>query len=239
MTDRPRARDSSPRGYPRAPLQIAVSYRTSGAFLVAYSTNLSKGGIFIEANPLPVGTEVQIELAVPEVGRLSVRGQVAWTRHTNAGDLPAGMGIKFSRTLDESYGEAIDQLVRTFEGLEIMVMGSIDRRAMIGRYAASILACDTVEADRANVARALLEERVDLALIDLDTAGPDGMEAIQAARSSVPPTPVIAITDDPDARDWAKRQGVDVIVRAPPTFSELQKAVIAALSRAALSPTRK
>ena len=44
------------RRQPRLPIQLKVAYRTTGAFLVAYSVNLSKGGIFLETpTPLEVG----------------------------------------------------------------------------------------------------------------------------------------------------------------------------------------
>src|SRR5258706_9739851 len=114
----------SDRHHLRLPTRLAVSYRPSGAFLVAYSINLSKGGIFIEAEPLPVGTDVHLALEVPDVGELDVDGVVAWVRDENSLGLPVGMGIQFSNGLDEKHGEAIDALVSTFEGLEILVMGS-------------------------------------------------------------------------------------------------------------------
>jgi uncharacterized protein (TIGR02266 family) len=226
----------SDRQHLRAPAHLSVSYRTSGAFLVAYTVNLSKGGIFIEAPPLEVGTEVSLALEVPEVGRLDVQGVVAWIREENSLGLPIGMGIQFSSGLDEKHGAAIDALVSTFEGLEILVMGSADRRALLARYVASILACETVEAETRSTAEIVLGEGIDLAIIDLDTSGTEGSDSLVVARATTPPTPVIALASSAEMQTWARAAGADQVVRSPPTFNELQAAVITALSRA--SPAR-
>ncbi len=228
---------TSDRRHVRAPLHLAVSYRTTGAFLVAYTVNLSKGGIFIEAEPLPVGTQVHLELEVPEAGRLDVAGVVAWVRDANnAGGLPVGMGIQFTSAIDLKHGEVIDRVVSEFEGLEILLMASSDRRALLARYAASILSCETVEVDSRWTAATVLAEGVDLAIVDLDTAGPEGQAVVMSARATTPPTPTIVTTTEPDVEQWAREQGVDQIVPAPPTFAQLQQAVITALSRATPVP---
>jgi uncharacterized protein (TIGR02266 family) len=226
------------RKHVRAPIQLSVSYRTTGAFLVAYTVNLSKGGIFVEAEPLAVGTEVHLKLAMPEEGPLDVVGVVTWVRPAgNPDGLPVGMGIMFSSMLDEKHGEVIDRVVSGFEGLEILLMGSTDRRALLSRYAASILSCETVEVDSRDTAATVLDEKVDLAIIDLDTSGPDGLEVVRLARAGSPPTPIIVLASEPDQQQWARDQGVDQVVRAPPTFNELQGAVISALSRATPTET--
>jgi uncharacterized protein (TIGR02266 family) len=219
------------RKYVRAPLHLAVSYRTAGSFLVAYTVNLSKGGIFIEADPLPVGTAVRLELEVPGAGRLDVEGVVTWTRAGDGSEgLPVGMGIRFAQALDARHGEAIDRIVASFEGLEILLVGSAERRAQIGRYASSILACDTVEAGSLQTAATVLRDRIDLVIVDLDTAGRDGIEIVRMARSGPSPTPVIALGGTDDAQRWARVHGITQFVQAPPTFGALQRAVLAALA---------
>ena len=220
------------RKFARAPLHIAVSYRTAGSFLVAYTVNLSKGGIFIEATPLPVGSDVSLELSVPGVGDLDIEGVVTWTREANQAGLPLGMGVAFSRPLDEQHGGAIDRLVSSFEGLEILLAGSIERRAQLRRYVTSILACDTLEASSLEIAATALHDRVDLVIVDLTTAGNEGYEIVAMACRGPNPTPVIALAATDDTRRWAKAQGVAQLVREPPTFHALQQAVIAALAHA-------
>jgi uncharacterized protein (TIGR02266 family) len=213
-----------------APLQVAVSYRTTGAFLVAYSVNLSKGGIFLEAQPLPIGTLVHLELEVPEAGKLDVHGQVAWVRESPALGLPVGMGIQFQGHLDERHGELIDRLVSTFEGLEILVMAAVERRPLLVRYVTSILSCETVEADAYSTAEVVLGENIDLAIVDLESTGEDGRRVIELTRNA-PATPLIALTNDPETAAWVLGLGADGVLRSPPAFAELQMAVILAVSR--------
>ena len=43
-------RSMADRRQPRLPISLEVAYRTAGAFLVSYSINLSKGGIFLETS---------------------------------------------------------------------------------------------------------------------------------------------------------------------------------------------
>ena len=55
---------SESRRTPRVPVALELEYRSAGAFLVAYTTNLSKGGIFVDTStPLPIGTVVATKLA--------------------------------------------------------------------------------------------------------------------------------------------------------------------------------
>ena len=110
--------------HPRIPAVLEVEFRTAGAFLVAYSVNLSKGGIFLETSTfLPLGTEVALRFNVPDEGVIDVRGVVAWTRTTPEPGKPRGMGIEFGQ-LDERYGEAIDRIVSNFAGLQVLVLAA-------------------------------------------------------------------------------------------------------------------
>src|SRR5438132_13756977 len=103
-----------------------MAYRTTGNFLVSYSTNLSKGGLFLEtSDPLPVGPRLRLLLAVPGIeAPLEVDAKVAWERHepTVEGH-PAGMGIAFA-ALEEPYGEVVDRIVRSFTGIEMGIVGT-------------------------------------------------------------------------------------------------------------------
>ena len=69
------------RVYDRVPLSLEVEYRTAGAFLVAYTSNLSKGGLFIDTDaPLGTGTELLLRFTIPGAGPIEVRGVAAWVR---------------------------------------------------------------------------------------------------------------------------------------------------------------
>jgi type IV pilus assembly protein PilZ len=226
------------RRQPRLPIKVEVEYRTAGAFLVSYSVNLSKGGIFIEtSSPLPVGSQVDLQFEVPGVGALDVTGQVAWARQGAFDGLPDGMGIQFEN-LDERYGEIIDGLVRNFVGLTVLVVAaSPDRLSLIGRYVRSIISCEILEATDEPVAEVALDSGPDLVLVDLDLRSELGMKTILAAKAreaaTSHTTPVILLAGNPDLRARGKAAGADEALATPPSYNDLQAAVIRTLSRPA------
>ncbi len=224
------------RRQPRLPITLKVQYRTSGSFLVSYSVNLSKGGIFLEtAEPLAVGETVQLAFDVPKAGALEVEGVVAWVRQGSTDGMPDGMGIQFTQ-LDERYGEVVDAMVRGFVGLTVMVVAaSPDRLALLARYVRSIISCEIVEATTPEVAEVALEERPDLVIVDLDVRPDLGVRAIDAARKQEAKTgqrvPVILLAGDAQRRAQGKSLGADEALATPPAYHDLQAAVIRTLSR--------
>lgn len=227
------------RRQPRLPISLEVAYRTAGAFLVSYSINLSKGGIFLETSqPLAVGEHVSLRFDVPGVGPLEVNGVVAWVRTGSHDGLPDGMGIQFDE-LDARYGEVIDEMVRGFVGLTVLVVAaSPDRLALLGRYVRSIISCDIVEATNPEVAEVALDEGPDLVIVDLDVEPDLGLRIIAAAKAisaahEVRTPPLILLAGDANARADGKRAGADEALATPPSFHELQGAVIRTLSRPA------
>lgn len=226
------------RRQPRLPISLEVAYRTAGAFLVSYSINLSKGGIFLETSqPLEIGEQLTLKFDVPGVGPLEVLGTVAWVRAGSHDGLPDGMGIQFDQ-LDQQYGEVIDELVRDFVGLTVLVVAaSPDRLALIGRYVRSIITCEIVEATNASVAEVALEQGPDLVVADLDLMPEMGLRCIRAAKeralSQSHPTPVILLAGDHRVRQAGKTSGADEALATPPSYHELQAAVIRMLSRPA------
>jgi len=230
MADAPR-RDS------RIPAKLEVAYRTQGAFLMAYSVNLSKGGVFLEtATPLAIGTEVTLRLEVPDAGEFELVGLVAWVRQAEPDGLPDGMGIKL-RELDERYGDLIDRMVQDFMGLTVLVLaGSQDRLALLGRYVRSIMSCEILEATTAAEAETALAAAPDLVLLDVDRStelGIKTIEEIKARGAMSSPLPVILLAADLRARELGKIAGADEVLEAPPSFAALQAAVIRTLSRPA------
>ncbi len=227
---------SEDRRQPRLPISLKVAYRTAGAFLVSYSVNLSKGGIFLEtAQPLAVGETVSLGFEVPGAGDLQVEGVVAWVRQGSTDGMPDGMGIQF-QTLDERYGERIDLMVRNFLGLTVLVVAaSPDRLALLARYVRSIITCEIVEATNPQVAEVALEGGPDLVIVDLDVRPDLGMRTIAAARKQAQaqahPIPVILLAGDANARAQAKAAGADEALATPPSYHDLQAAVIRTLSR--------
>lgn len=229
----------SDRQYERVPLGLEVEFRTAGAFLVAYSSNLSKGGMFLETgDPLPIGTELTLRFAVPGEGSsLEVRGVVAWVQAWKAGDKQQGMGIRFEQ-LDGRHGEVIDRIVAGFRGLRVIVLATNQQsRAILARAVRSILsAAEVVEIADADAAEESLKKDADLAVIDLDDEDPevnDGLLALRLAKASGRPLPVIATAHQPKDRARAQELGADEVLANPPSFPDLQAAVVRTLGRPA------
>jgi len=226
------------RRQPRLPIKLEVEYRTAGAFLVSYSVNLSKGGVFLEtATPLPVGSQLQLAFEVPGAGALEVTGIVAWVRQNSFDGLPDGMGISFEN-LDAQYGGVIDGLVRNFIGLTVLVVAaSPDRLSLLARYVRSIISCEILEATDEPVAEVALESGPDLVVVDLDLRSELGMKTVLAAKARDAAmqhsTPVIILAGNADVRAQGKAAGADEALATPPSFQELQAAVIKTLSRPA------
>jgi len=222
-----------PRRDERFPVKLAVSYRTQGAFLVSYSVNLSRGGIFIEtATPMPVGTEVTLRLEVPDAGSFDLVGQVAWVRDAAPDGMPIGMGVQLHE-LDERYGAAIDRMVQDFVGLTVLVLaGAQERLALLGRYVRSIISCEVLEAMTLEEADAALAADPDLVIVDVERSASLSARSIDNIKQRTQ-APVILLAGDLRTRELGKSAGADEVLETPPSFSVLQGAVIRTLSRPA------
>ena len=101
----------------RHPLRTKMDYRaqSGGDFLYEYTTNISKGGIFIETHePLPEGTVVEMKFQPPDTEQpIEVSGKVVWINPWREGEENhnPGMGIQFE-DLSEEGRELLAQLVR-------------------------------------------------------------------------------------------------------------------------------
>ena len=223
----------SDRFYDRVPFSVEVEYRTPSSFLVAYSANLSKGGIFLEtAAPLAIGNELALKFQIPGFGAIEVRGIVAWVRAQASDGKPAGMGIEFEQ-LDSRHGEIIDRIVGGFAGLRVVVLApSPAERALLTRAVRSMLQTATVlEATDADSAERLFREGPDLVLIDLDDSEADGILGIRYAKTAAQPLPVLVASRSESKRQRARELGADEVLSSPPALGDLQTAVLRALAR--------
>ena len=224
------------RQHERIALAFQVEYRTAGAFLVAFSSNLSAGGLFVETTqPLAVGQAVSLQLTIPGSGPIPVQGVVVWSRPQPSEGKPAGMGIRFSEPLDVQHGEAIDRIVAAFRGLHIVVLaGSNAARMLLVRAVRSTISAATVhEATDADSASKALEKDIDLLVIDLDDAGADGLTALKQARSAPNPIPVLVTSAFDTSRSHAHELGASETLGNPPAVPDLQAAVVRALAQPA------
>jgi uncharacterized protein (TIGR02266 family) len=221
------------REHDRMPYAVQVEFRTASSFLVAYSVNLSRGGIFIETeHDVPSGSMLGLDLQVPGAGVLQLVGVVAWRRGADSADGPPGLGIEFQDVAPQ-LGTTIDKLVSSFHGVQILVLsGDRQDRTTLARSIKSIIAtADVLQAADVAVAATLLTSDIDVAVVDLDFDTEGALAILQAAKNVVPPVPTVAITSSPKLREYARAAGADELVTNPPPFAELQVVLVRALSK--------
>jgi uncharacterized protein (TIGR02266 family) len=231
----------------RIALALEVEFRNAGAFLVAYSTNLSKGGMFVESDePLPVGTEIAMRFAIPGEPPIDVIGVVAWVHAWQTENQPRGMGIRFDQ-LESRHGEAIDRIVSGFRGLRLLVLsGDASSRAQLARSLRTIVgSAEVIEvADGENAEQALARD-CDLVVVELISPSSDEVDAgasdpggsadalllMRLAKAHQPPVPVLALAHAEERRYLARELGADATLTSPPPFPELQSTVLRLLGQ--------
>jgi type IV pilus assembly protein PilZ len=220
-------KDAGARKFTRAQVSLAVHYRTKGSFLVSYSLNLSKGGLFLETKDLlPVGSKLTIRFTVPGATiPIETDATVMWVRESPSEDgQPAGLGLRFDR-LDENIGASIDRLIQDFTGVRIMALASeITASARIARYMESVLTCNVSQDTISHTLLSGFGSRIDLVIIDLDSTGKEGLKAISAAIGAKDnPIPVIALSRRSELRELAIASGAEKALDNPPPFEELRQ----------------
>jgi type IV pilus assembly protein PilZ len=111
------ARFAHSRLHPRAPLAIKVHCVTpEGKHFDSLTGGIGGGGLFIESStPLPLGTELQVEFALPDRPgeKFETRAKVAWTRlKPERYLLFPGMGIQFT-DIDQNAQKRLIDLVES------------------------------------------------------------------------------------------------------------------------------
>jgi len=232
----------------RIALALEVEFRNAAAFLVAYSTNLSKGGMFIETEePLPVGTEIAMRFSVPDEPPIDVIGVVAWVQAWRTEQQHRGMGIRFDE-LEVRHGEAIDRIVSSFRGLRVLVLSTdASSRHQLTRALSTIIgSAQIIEASDGESAEQGLARECDLVIVELTTAqdmvegdpsasqpggAADALLCMRLAKSHRPPVPVLAIAAAEERRFLARELGADGTISSPPPFPELQTTVLRLLGK--------
>ena len=223
----------SDREYDRIPYAVQVEFRTASSFLVAYSVNLSRGGIFVETEAeVPTGVPIALDLEVPGAGVLHLIGVVAWRRNPDSLDGPPGIGIEF-QDVGPQLGSTIDKLVSSFHGVHILVLsGDRQDRTTLARSIKSIIStAEILQAADAEVAATLLTNEIDLAVIDVDFDTEGALQTLRAAKLLSLKVPTVALTASPKLRELARAAGADELASNPPPFSELQVVLVRALSK--------
>lgn len=216
------------------PYAVQVEFRTASSFLVAYSMNLSRGGMFLETEAdIPTGALMTLDFTVPGVGTTSLNGAVAWRRgvdDVSAG--PPGIGIEFQDVAPQ-LGTLIDRLVTGFRGVHVLLLsGDRQDRTTLARNIKSIIAtAEITQAADASVAATVLSGELDVAIVDVDFDCDGGIKTIQAAKAQTPPVPVVAITSSSAYRELAAAAGADELLTNPPAFADLQLVLVRALAK--------
>lgn len=221
------------RQHERVPVALEVQFRSASSLLVAYSVNLSRGGMFLATEELvPVGQRVTLEVAVPKSGTIRVAGTVSWHRAESTSSGPRGIGVQFDDMVD-SLGAFIDELVSDFSGVNILVLSADEGdRAAVGRMLRSIIAtAEVAGAANERVAAALLGEDIDLLIVDVDEDESAADAALRAARSGESRVPTVALASTEAFEAVVVNAGADEIIGNPPRFAELREAVVRALGK--------
>ncbi len=225
------------REHERMPYSVQAAFRTPSSFLVAYSVNLSRGGLFLETTAeIPMGAPITVDLDIPNAGSVSLNGVVAWRRGLEPlegqPEGPPGLGIEFA-DIAPLLGGVIDQLVSTFHGVQILVLsGDRQDRTTLARSIKSIIAtAEVLQAADAGVANTLMSGEIDLAVIDIDFDVEGGLAALRNAKLQTPPVPTVALTMNNQLREHARNAGADEVATNPPPFAELQVVLVRALGK--------
>ena len=216
------------------PYAVQVEFRTASSFLVAYSMNLSRGGMFLETDAdIPTGALMTLDFNVPGAGTTSLNGAVAWRRsleEASAG--PPGIGVEFQDVAPQ-LGTLIDRLVTSFHGVHVLLLsGDRQDRTTLARNIKSIIAtAEITQAADATVAATVISPELDIAIIDVDFDVDGALTTIRAAKALTPPIPTIALTSNQGHREAAVAAGADELLANPPGFSDLQLVLVRALAK--------
>jgi type IV pilus assembly protein PilZ len=223
----------SDREHQRMPFAVPVEFRTASSFLVAYSVNLSRGGLFLETDrELEPGTDLTIQLVVPSVGSVALQGRVSWRRQAGDSAGPPGVGVEF-QGVGNDLGTLIDRLVGHYEGLDVLLLckDKRDRTALTRLIRSIIGTAEVVGAADAHLADTLLTDDVDLLIVDVD-ADPEGaMVTIKRCKDSGLKVPTVALTANKRWHERARMAGADEVGSNPPPFKELQRLLVRAIGR--------
>lgn len=225
------------REHERMPFSVQAAFRTPSSFLVAYSVNLSRGGLFLETElDIPTGAAVTVDFDIPSAGQVSINGVVAWRRGAEKAEGqpegPPGLGIEF-QDIAPQLGGVIDHLVSSFRGMQILVLsGDRQDRTTLARSIKSIIStAEVLQAADVGVADTLLTGEIDLLVVDVDFDVEGGLATLRKAKAQTPPVPTVALTMNNQLREHAKAAGADEVATNPPPFAELQVVLVRAMGK--------
>jgi myo-inositol-1(or 4)-monophosphatase len=108
---------SERRAFRRTEVKMAITYQSGEEFKADYTRNLSEGGLYVQlSTPLPIGTNLQVDLALPSLQQtIKIQGVVVWAQNPSRGGRGVpGMGIQFL-AMEPGDREVIGRLVASVE----------------------------------------------------------------------------------------------------------------------------
>ncbi len=224
------------RDYERAPGRFQVEFRSPTALLVAYTVNLSRGGMFIQCDEElpPEGAVLNLDITMPDRSVVALEGVVTWQRLEPDGSGPRGVGVQFE-TLAEELGEIVDRLVVGYSGIRILVQcrDSRARKTLLRMITSVISSVELVFVDDDETALENMDKSTDLVIVDADESAEAAASTVRLAISQHA-IPTIALASQESAIDALKSAGTKDVLRNPPSASELRHAILQLLS----APTR-
>ena len=221
----------------RVQATFRVRYPTLDQLVVAFSTDLSKGGIFLKTERfLPLNAVIRLHLELPdEGGEIEVIGRVAHVRDEDEAarlGQPAGIGIQFLDLSDERRGQ-IAQFIAARSMTEAEKSGPVQVGPLdVMVVDDDVQACDLLASPflnrgdtvrkAANGIDALafcLKRPPDVLLLDIQMPQMDGWQLLRIVRTrpSLSSVPVLFVTGlcEPDERLRGFRLGVDDYITKP------------------------
>ncbi len=212
---------------------LRIEYRNAPSFLVAYSISFARGGVFVETRlDLPVGTPVEVQLAIPSGGLIDLRGTVTYQRTGADEDGHPGLALELPDAA-EMLAQLVNRLAIEYGGMSIIVLaGDTQDRTTLSRQLKSILTtAEVISATDARLAEAVLDDDIDLVVLDADHDLEASLETIKMARDMPVPVPTVALTSSRKAIDRLLLAGANEVANNPPAFAELQQVLVRAMAR--------
>jgi uncharacterized protein (TIGR02266 family) len=231
------------RDYERAPGRLQVEFRSPTALLVAYTVNLSRGGMFIQCGTdlPPIGAVLDLDITLPDRSVVALEGIVTWQRPDASENGPRGVGVQFDN-LAEELGDIVDRLVIGYSKISILVQcrDARDRKTLIRMIKSVIGTAEVDFVDDFAGAKATLTKATDLVIVDADESATAAADTIALATSEHG-IPTIALAKDEMTKVAIQNAGAKEILSNPPSSAALRRTILHLLSTPArvLTPPAK
>jgi uncharacterized protein (TIGR02266 family) len=230
------------RQHPRVEASFHVHYKTVDELVLAYSADLSRGGMFLKTDQfLPINAVVQVKLELPDgAGEIPAICRVAFVRDRDTAaktGQPMGMGVEFL-DLDGEALQIIEHFIVALSGdaqpahkllARKLKMVVVDDDAAWRDYVASVFTArgDVVHTapDGFEALALCLKQLPDVILCDVQMPRMDGWQFLRMvrARPSLASVPIVFLTTlaGEEERLRGYQLGIDDYIAKPFSAEEL------------------